>query len=682
MDLHNCKLCKTGRRPVNSVFAFFKGKMYFCALIKRKKDVSINVMNGLVAIFKKNNFLSSSLKCLLEKGLDTLSHRGDKTSAYFLMNWNLQNAEQAHEPACLAMGTCSRQNQNRLTDATSLYNASHVATEEGNILFFEGRLLNKKELCQSLSMEALNERPDAEVVLRMFKRHGVNSFSLLKGFWSLICLDADNKTLYGARDHFGNRPLWYCNTGKHFVLASECRTIYTLFEDTHSINRNMVVDYLLWGNIGLSDQYFFNDIHSIEPSHFVKYEMESDRLVVERYYTIPYNRSNRHAYRMDDEKHFTEMLLAHLTCSVKKNLSLFDGTMAVGVSGGMDSSSLLCLAQKIDPDRRYVAYTATDTYDGGEMEWAEKVVRYTGVEWIKVTTTAEHIMEQLAVLNRVHSAPVYNTSSLAQYRVMEEVKKQGQTVFLDGQGGDELLGGYPAYFPLFLQLLRNNGDWKRWWTEWIHTDNSGMTRKEILMRRLKLWAKAHYYSTKILAQKKRKYEYESLTSKARDDYFNNPMSIPVVEKEVINDALFESYTFFLGNIIRWGEHSAASQGVECVMPFSDLPDLTEFVFSIPSSFKIHQGWNKYLLRKAMAGIVPDKICSRKQKMGFYVPEQKWLNDIKKPLFDTLNRLKDPEECIRMKYIMENLNQLYLSANPLYQQFIFRCYSYLLWRNNL
>ena len=625
-------------------------------------------MNGLLAIYKKNDFPSSGIKQLLDKGLDALSHRGDRARTSFLMNRDLQYAVHADAPVCLAMGACS-----------ITYDATHIASSEGNILFFEGRLLNKKELCQSLS--APDSLTDAEVALQMFNRHGVDCFGSLKGFWALIYLDAGNKTIYGARDHFGNRPLWFCNTKNHFALASEARTIYSLFEDIRSINRHTVIDYLLWGNIGMSDQYFFNDIHSVEPSHFVKYEMETDRLMVERYYTLPYNR-NINPFDETSEKHFFLSLRNHLADSVHKNLSLFDGPLAIGLSGGMDSSSLLCLAKKTDPDRTFVAYTATNNYDGGEAGWAEKVVRHTGVEWIKAVCSAEDIIEKSDTVNRAHSAPVYNPSSLTQFRVMEEVRKQGHAVIIDGQGGDEMLGGYQAYFPLFLQSLRKNGEWGNWWKELLKVGNTGLTPGDMFVRRLKLWVKSHYYTPYKLAQKKRKYEYESLIPEIRDSYFIHSPPVPPIKKELLNDALFESYTVFLGNLLRWGEHSASSLGIECVMPLSDCPALTEFIFSIPSSYKIHDGWNKYLLRKAMEGIVPDEICRRKQKMGFYFPEQIWLNEIKEPLFDSLQKLEDPEACIHKKYILENIKRLYTPSNPLYQRFIFRCYSYQLWRAGL
>lgn len=586
------------------------------------------------------------------------------------MDKNLQHAALAETAARMVMGTCSLQND-----------TSHIASNKGHLLFFEGKLLNKDELCKQLSVASDYDISDSEVVLHMIMLNGVNCLKLLKGFWSLIYLDSENKILYGARDHFGNRPMYFCNTENQFALASESRTLYSLFEDTRSINKDTVMDFLLWGNIGIADQYFFNNIHSIEPSHFVKYEIETNRLTVDRYYTLPYNRS-KISYSEITEKHYTDRLRDLIADSVHENLKFCNAAIAMGVSGGMDSSALICMAKKIHPDKTFVAYTTTDKYDGGEAHWAEKVVRHTNAEWIKVVCTSEQILEKLDQVNRIHNIPLYNASSLAQYRIMEEITKQGQSVIIDGQGGDEMLGGYQIYFPLFLKSLRKNGEWKNWWNEFFLIGNSGMTKREILTRRLKLWAKSHYYTPLKLAQQKRKHEFASLMPQARDHYFRQPSPIPQTKKEILNDALFESYTTFLSNTLRWGEHAAASHGIECIMPLSDSPDLAEFIFSIPSSFKIHNGWNKYLLRKAMVGIVPEEICWRRQKMGFYIPEQNWLNEMNKAMFDAIQKMDDPEECINKKYIIENWNSLYTSANPLFQQFIFRCYSYLLWRNGL
>ena len=637
-------------------------------------------MNGLIAIYNKKDLTKSNLKQLLNKGLDTLAHRGGQTRYAYLLDQQLHYVAQPNDmkalctlptegDACLAIGSNSQQND-----------ASHISSYNEHLLFFDGRLFNKTELYGFISTNE-TDLSDAEIVIRIIDIFGIYCLGWLKGYWSLVYLDVKNKTLYGARDHFGNRPLAFCNTGNHFALASESRTLYSLFEDVRNINQNTIIGQLLWGNIGVSDQYFFKDIHSIEPSHFVKYEMDSGRVSVEKYYTLMFDQ-NKTCYNEASEKEYTDKLHSFITDTVQKNLSLIDGTLAFGVSGGLDSSILLCMAKKINPSRTYIAYTTTNNYDGGESLWAEKVVRHTEVDWVKVVCTAEHIIEKIETLNRVHSTPVYNPSSLAQFRMMEEIKKQGQVVFIDGQGGDEMFGGHPAYFPLFLQSLRRNGEWMRWWKEWMQVGNSGLTRKEMVMRRLKLWLKENYFNSRQLAKKYRKHEYESLIPMMLDAFFSQKPPVYQIRKELLNDALFESHTIFLSNILRWGEHSAASQGIECIMPFANDTDLTAFVFSIPSSYKIHNGWNKYLLRKAMTNIIPDEIRLRKQKMGFYVPEQRWLNDIAKPVFDTIQKMEDPEECINKKFILENFSRLYISKNPLYQQFIFRCYSYLLWRNGL
>ena len=627
-------------------------------------------MNGLLAICKKQDASTELLNKSLIKGLNTLSHRGDQIGASFILNKDFQTSSPAEPTARIVTGLCSYQNDKR-----------NVASHEGNILLFEGRLLNRDELCKQLSTSPEKDITDSEIVLRLFEKNGTNCLRLLKGFWSLIFFDSKCKVIYCARDHFGNRPMYFCNTSGQFAAASESRTLYSICEDVRSINKNTVIDYLLWGNIGHTDQYFFNDIHSVEPSHFVKYETTTNKLTIEKYYTFPYNQSNV-AYSSINEQLYINKLRDLISDSVRSNLKMFDGPVAVGVSGGMDSSTLICTARKTNPEKTLVAYTTTDKYDGGEACWAEKVVRHTGVEWVKVVCTSDHIVEKLEKLNRIHNIPLYNASSIAQYCIMEEAKNNGQAVFLDGQGGDEMLGGYQVYYPLFLKSLRKNREWKNWRSELSQIENSGMSKKEIFTRAIKLWAKARYYTPQVLAQKKRKNEFESLMPQPRNNYFNEPSPIPKMNKKILNDALYESYTVFLGNILRWGEHSAASHGIECIIPLSDSVELAEFAFSVPSSFKIHNGWNKYLLRKAMVGTVPDEICWRKQKMGFYIPEQNWLNEIGTVMLDTIKKLDDPEGCINKKYILENCHRLYSSDNPIYQRFIFRCYSYLLWRNGL
>jgi len=616
-------------------------------------------MNGLLSIYKRDASQPADIVPLLEKGLSMLTHRGS-------------NRPPVYTPADgvtpLAIGSCSLLND-----------GSHIAKSNAGIIYFDGRLLNKAALCDELGVSA--NLADAAVALGILQKYREQGLRRLWGYWSLIFNDFETNTILAARDHFGARPLYFCKSDKYFAVCNESRPLYALFDDAREVNRRTVIEFLLWGRLAGLDQYFFRRIVSIEPSFYVKYDIKSGACNTFRYYTLPYSREDVRFDAMQ-EQHYLDGLRAMLEESVRANLQLFDGALAIGVSGGMDSASLICTAKKAVPDRTLVAYTTTDNYDGGETFWAEKVVRHVNAEWIKVTVTPEDIVDKLSDVNYSHNIPLYNASSLAQYRIMEEITKQGQAVFIDGQGGDEMLGGYGDYFPLALDAHLRHLALGTWCHEFAAATNSGISAGEMAMRLLKRFGKYVYFNPLRLAQQKRRYEYESLLPLMRDAYFAEPSPVQFPKSKTLNDALYDSYTVSLANVLRWGEHSAAAKGIECIMPLSDYPRLTEYVFSIPSVYKIHDGWNKYLLRKAMEGIVPDDICRRKQKYGFYIPELRWLNEIGKPMLDIIRNTPDPEECIDKQYVIENFNRLFVPANPNYQKFIFRCYSYLLWRSRL
>jgi len=620
--------------------------------------ITTTIMNGLLSIYSKQS--SSELGRLLDAGLNFLTHRGTHRPPVFTPSES--------ETSFIA-GSCSK-----------LDDASHIARSGDSVLYFDGKLLNKAQLCNELSL-SVESSTDADVALSLTLKYRERGFRRLYGYWTLIFYDALNRQVYAARDHFGARPLYYCNTDGFFALCNESRPLYSLFDDTHTLNRNNIMEFLLWGRLASTDQYFFRDIHSVEPSYYVKYDIASGQCVTLRYYTLPYSRED---VRFDTmaEQTYLDRIRELLTESVQANLAVHSGALAVGVSGGMDSASLICTAHKAEPQRTLVAYTTTDNYDGGEIAWAEKVVRHVNAEWFKVTVTPDDILSKLSDVNYVHNVPLYNASSLAQFRIMEEIEKQGQAVFIDGQGGDEMLGGYQSYFPLMLNSHLRRFALGSLWHEFASVGNSGITLGNMFTDVLKTIGKSVYYTPLRLAQQKRRDEYDSLMPEVRDAYFRAPAPVHLEKSKVLNDALSDSYTVYLANVLRWGEHSAAAKGIECVMPLSDYPPLAEYVFSVPSVYKIHDGWNKYLLRKAMEGTVPDEICRRKQKYGFYIPELRWLAEMGDAMFDVIRTTPDPEECINVKVITENFKRLFNSNNPNYQKFIFRCYSYLLWRQRL
>ncbi len=352
--------------------------------------------------------------------------------------------------------------------------------------------------------------------------------------------------------------------------------------------------------------------------------------------------------------------------------------IAVGLSGGLDSSSICCSARELRKDISITAFTAVNDVDDGETLWAAKIVKHVNAQWIKVSCTPQQLLDEIEHINFFQSIPIFNTSSFAQYRVMKSAGEYGFTNIIDGQGSDEMFAGYTAYFQKFINELFFEYLFLEGIKEAKNLKNSNLSFKMIGVLSLKQFLKEGILNERLFATMKRKSLLQSLNPDILQTYFHAKRE-KIERKETLNDYLNESYTKFLPHILRWGEHSAASSGLDCLMPFADNRLLTEYVFNIPSIYKIHKGWGKYLLRNAMEGIVPDEVRMRKQKLGFYTPESQWLQAISNQIKNRISAMPDKENIINKEELFNHWTE-FGKENIHFQQFAFRCMSYLVWRN--
>ena len=141
--------------------------------------------------------------------------------------------------------------------------------------------------------------------------------------------------------------------------------------------------------------------------------------------------------------------------------------LAVGLSGGLDSSAIACTVKAINKEIPLTVFTAVNDINQGETLWAEKIVRHTDAEWIKVNCTSQTLIDDCKRIVDCQGIPVFNTSSLAQYKVIEAVSQAGFESMIDGQGSDELFGGYNHYCSLMLNEL---------FSEWMFKDGMRLTK--------------------------------------------------------------------------------------------------------------------------------------------------------------------------------------------------------------
>jgi asparagine synthase (glutamine-hydrolysing) len=629
-------------------------------------------MNGLFAVIEKEKVFSSLIQSLMDCGLKSLSHRGSSGREIFIFDEKqLVNTREPSVLVLFSVATCFSVKKGE----------KYYARAEKILMVFEGKLFNREQLIESLHFTAAEKisLSDVDIAIALFIEKGKDAFALLEGYWSLIVVNMKEQKIYAARDHFGNRPLYYCKTNTQFGIASESRALFSTLKDAGKINRKAVFDYLLWGDSTKHKQNFFSDIHELRPSSCLIYSLNDHSFEEQSYYVLPY-KNCKGGYNEYEEPFYIDKTRQLIFESVNNHI-WNKNKIAIGLSGGVDSSTLLCVAKKLNPDIRITAFTSTDYLYGGEVAcWAEKVVKHTNVDWIKVPCISQHVFEYLGEVNRKQNIPVFNANAVAQYKVMETAKHHGFDTIMDGQGSDELFGGYAVYFLPFLQSLRSQWMFKDWMRELLSVHNTDISYRNIMMKRIKIFLKKYYCHGEKLAKKVKPTEYNLLSNNEyeKDNLFAENHVETV--KTVLNDYLYESYTTSLPYVIRWGEQAAASFGMDCVMPFSDSIQLAECIFSIPSTFKIHKGWSKYLLRSSMEGIVPDEIRWRKQKSDYYVSERKCLNEIGKELRDLIYQLEDTDVFVDMNVLMKDWGKLYTSNNYSFQQFVFRHCSYLLWRN--
>ena len=280
------------------------------------------------------------------------------------------------------------------------------------------------------------------------------------------------------------------------------------------------------------------------------------------------------------------------------------------LSGGLDSSSLVGVINRLllghleeaksVGSRQHVFSAVYGTPPVDEEKWIDLVVKATGVKANKVTPSSAGLIEELDALIRAQEEPFQSPSVYAQWCVMRLAKAE-VTVLLDGQGADEVFGGYETYLWHFLWDCVRNCDLRL-------ATAIAWYGKRTWLKFAKLW-----YSTR-----KEKALARRIFGTAPNMTLDEPPARGTTEDEVTNDMELE-----LPTILRYADKNSMAFSVEVRLPFLD-PHLVTLLLGLPMRTRMYQGQTKALLRLAMRDLVPREIVERKDKVSYDVPEVRWL----------------------------------------------------------
>ncbi|MFC1634956.1 asparagine synthase (glutamine-hydrolyzing) [Planctomycetota bacterium] len=510
-------------------------------------------------------------------------------------------------------------------------------------IVYNGEIYNYVELREQLKGLGceFKTNTDTEVLLAAYEQWGEECLSRLNGMWSFVIYDSRKNILFGARDRFGVKPFYYYRDEKYFVFASEIKAIISLPFIDRAINPKAVFDYLVFGFQEAEEEGFFRNVFELEPSSAFRYNLSSDILRKWKYYSLEYT---------DRWDRFDETKLNEYQSAVRELLwkavaIRLRSDVPVGscLSGGLDSSAIVCIIdQLLKKDRitqignRQKVFTATHGLEAiDESKWASLVVEQTRTLWHKTIPKSGEFLVDLEDLVRTQDIPFCSTSVYAQYRVMRLAGECDVKVLLDGQGSDELFTGYHRHHGVFAAEMLRHLALVTFMKEWNRTGNSPVDRKFLMVLLMKITG------AKILPTALKRAALKTTTKQCR--YINPEFwaeykcrletNVSKV-KTSLNQMLHEYMTgSSLKTLLRYEDRNSMRFSIESRPPFADDVNLINYVFQIPSIYKIHEGWSKYLLRGAMRGIVPEQIRMRKDKIGFAIPERFWLDDVRDTLRD-------------------------------------------------
>lgn len=472
---------------------------------------------------------------------------------------------------------------------------------------------------------------DTEVILAGYDYWKEKCLQQFDGMFAFAIWDEKEEKLFAARDRFGEKPFYYYEDAGNFIFASEMKALWAIGIDKN-IDNKMLLNYITLGHVQNcidKEQTFFEDIYALPPSHYLTYEPAANQLSkTNRYWSI--NKEIKiDILAADAVEKFTELF----TMSVKRRLRS-DVSLGTSLSGGLDSSSIAFTINQLQNNNSKEATNRLQTFsavfpgfENDESAYIQLVAENLNIRNYQTRPTAIDLINDFEKLSYHQEEPFQSTGIFAQYKVFELAKEQQVKVLLDGQGADEILAGYPRYIHWYLQEVLSRHKLGATQIE----RNAFQKNNQPFRWDIKNIVAAFLPSHAAMHLEKLEYRKTISHPDISFDFLNllkhqEWMGIhkPIVTK--LNDILhFNTTEMGLEELLRFSDRNSMAHGREVRLPFLNH-ELVEFVFSLPSQLKMHDGWTKFLLRNAMNKKLPDEIVWRTIKVGFEPPQKSWMEE--------------------------------------------------------
>jgi asparagine synthase (glutamine-hydrolysing) len=494
------------------------------------------------------------------------------------------------------------------------------------VLVYNGELYNYKALRQTLQSKGFhfNTDGDTEVIVAAYAAYGHDCLQHFDGIFAFAIWDEHHGKFFAARDRFGEKPFYYHynKDAQTLFFASEIKALLAAGINA-SVNHALLYNYLTLGHtkqVAWPDNTFYEHIFQLPPSHFISMEAKQEP-VVARYFDL-----DKEAKESLPEQEVMQRFSSLLHNAVHTRLEA-DVACGSSLSGGIDSSTIAAICnQGNNTSFSHRAFSAVfPGFAKDESAQINQVSQQCGLTSYTTTPSAQDMADQLKSLLYHQDEPFGSASVFAQWCVYKLAKEQGVTVLLDGQGADEVLGGYTKYTHWFLQeQIKSKG-----WTD-IQSQAQTFRKNNFLdtwswrnrvAAMLPTWTAISLKKRAIKQQEQNPYiDVDYRRAHADEDGIFKP----TVDK--LNDIqYFDLMVMGLEELLRYADRNAMAHSREVRLPFLQY-QLVQFVLSQPSDYRFRNGYTKWILRESMKNQLPKEIVWQKGKTGFEPPQELWMQD--------------------------------------------------------
>jgi asparagine synthase (glutamine-hydrolysing) len=493
-------------------------------------------------------------------------------------------------------------------------------TAFGKTIIFNGEIYNYEEIKNELSEYKFKTTSDTEVILAAYDKWKEKCLDKFNGMFTFII--QDKKELFIARDRFGIKPLYYAKTDKGYAFSSELKTLLPLVKkeiDTEALSEFFTFRY------SLGEKTMIKQIKTFLPGHYMILGKKTE---YKKYYEIKVKKTKT------SKKTVRELLEK----SVARRM-VSDVPVSTFLSGGLDSSILTTLAKKHNNKLNTFSIGFDKT---SELSYAKIVSKHLKTKHYETKINSNSMLSYVDKMVFHMDEPIGGDPGFLPLYILSKNTVDHNKVVLTGDGADELFAGYDKY-----KLLKYGQKIKHFALTDLNND---------ILRRLKnMRGKTDYQSYKEIIRLFDSKEMKKLGIKEADakQYWKKTNDI------VTSAQLFDFQTLLPRDFFMKVDKMTSAHGLEARVPFLDH-ELVEYVFSIPSKYKLSTWKEKKILRESFKEILP-KAITKRRKHGFDVPVYYWF---KKELGEELKALLDrsKHKLYDKKYAYELLEKNKHSSN--------------------